>query len=307
MKKLMVLLLGFAALVFANHAFAGSELALIGKKGDQHWNKLVAEYKQQNKFVDHSGTKAIVGNFARYQGKVKQFPRFEFNDFVTDKNGDKYFYSDNKGTLNFFVIKHNKRINEKLQVLSSALGSLKGDWQVLGTIEDAYTWWGDIVLMDMIAMRIPGKACVVVNNGEATLIGQDILDKAMAEREKSSKDGIPKNLTSVPSGLDAETVAKLFFYVSSVEKNQEVWKDLLVPYALGNNKSLKGRSKSWWRNLTTKNREYFFVRENPGRVRKPGEKCFMFQIKANGKNIGTAKPTMLTQVNGEWKVRSAVP
>ena len=103
MKKLMVLLLGFAALVFANHAFAGSELALIGKKGDRHWNKLVVEYKQQNKFVDHSGTKAIVGNFARYQGKVKQFPRFEFNDFVTDKNGDKYFYSDNKGTLNFFV------------------------------------------------------------------------------------------------------------------------------------------------------------------------------------------------------------
>jgi hypothetical protein len=96
-----------------------------------------------------------------------------------------------------------------------------------------------------------------------------------------------------------------FFVIGSIEKNDQVWVQLLSKDALNNDGSMRGRSKSWWRNLSTKNRQYFFVRENPKRVSGDNKKCYMFQIKQDGKNLGSAKPCILIRENGEWKVQSA--
>jgi uncharacterized protein (DUF2164 family) len=279
----------------------------IGKKGDAQWNHLIKTHKGNGQYVDVNNPAIIVKNFERYLGKYKQFPKINFADFITDRNGEKYYYYGVKGSIDLYVIKHDQRINDKLIMLSNGLGSLQGEWEVLGVIDDAFRWWGNVVLMKVVAMRIPGKACVVIEENKIKLVGEDLFNKFLTGQEADAYKGLPKNLNSIPKGLDPATVAKLFFYIGSVEKNDQTWIQLLSKDALNNDGSMAGRAKSWWRSLSTKNREYFFVRENPNRVSGDNKKCYMFQIKQKGKNLGSAKPCILIRENGEWKIKSANP
>lgn len=286
---------------------AENPLSEIGKQGDVKWKELVNNYKNNGQYVDANNPAIIVKNFEKYQGKYKQFPKINFSDFVTDRNGQKYYYYGVKGSIDLYVIKHDQRINDKLIMLSNGLGSLKGEWEVLGVIDDAFRWWGNVVLMKVVAMRIPGKACVIIDEKKINLVGEDLFNDFLAGKEKDANEGLPKNLKSIPKGLDPVTVAKLFFYIGSVEKNDQVWVQLLSKEALNSDGSMRGRAKSWWRSLSTKNRQYFFVRENPDRVSGADKKCYMFQIKQEGENLGTAKPCILIQENGEWKIQNANP
>ncbi|MCP3924361.1 MAG: hypothetical protein GY714_17435 [Desulfobacterales bacterium] len=301
MKKIIYLLLCFM-LIYFSPVFAGSDaLSKIGKEGDKKWNEIIQSYKSKGNFVENKSAREITRNFKKYQGKITRFPKIDFSDMITDRKGNRYYYYGEKGSTDLFVVKYNMRINSKLQILSAAMGSLKGDWEIIGKIDDAYTWWGNVVHLDVVAIRIKGSVCATVKNNKVTLVGEEIMNAELAKKEKDAYSGIPKKLTSIPDGLDPLTVAKLFFYVGSVEKNKPVWSQLLAERSQG------ASSRSWWRIFNKYEREYFFVRENPKRANKPGAKCYMFQIKSKGKNMGTAKPCILVKEAGQWKIRSAYP
>lgn len=302
--KLLFSLALVAILVFP--ILADDAAKKIGELGDEEWNKIIQEYKDNNKYTDLHSTNVLVANFKNYQGKLMLFPKINFEDFVTDKDSNKYYYYGEKNTFAFYVIKYNNEITSKLQKLSYVFGKLGDtDWEVIGTVEDAYEWWGNIVLMDIKALRIPGKACAVVNDGKVTLVGEDLIDQELAKKEKESSGDIPKNLKSIPKGLDPLMIAKLFFHISSIEKNENVWDQLLSSECFYNGQAT-GKVTSWWRNLTTKNRTYFYVREDKDRSTND-TKVYYFQIKENGENVSTPKPTTIIKEKGEWKVDSATP
>jgi hypothetical protein len=223
-KFTKMLLAGVAfALFFILDANAQSA-ADIGAQGDLQWKQLIDAYTKQKLYVEYASAKTIVKVFENFQGKYMLFPEIVFEDFVTDKDGKKYYYYGQKNTVDFYVIEHNPAINTKLQQLYQAFNLSGGKWEVLGSIEDAYRWWGNVVLMKMKAMRIAGVVCILINDdGSLTMVGQDVYDKLMAAKEADQFSDVPKNLKAIPKGLEPLKVAKLYLYLGSVEINQDLW------------------------------------------------------------------------------------
>ena len=289
-------------LMVLNTAVCACVSQQIGEAGDRAWSDLLEGYGASREVLDSMPAAKIVAGFETYQHRIMRFPGFDFSRFVTDKFNQKYYYHGERSLFDFVVIKNNEAINDKLRKLSSVVGPL-GDqgWEVLGEIEEAYTWWGNVVLMSMVAMRVPGKACVIVDNGEVRLVGETLMEDFLSRRENEAGVGIPMNLANVPQGLAPVVVAKLFFHTSSVEKNRDVWDHLLTADARN-----ARRADSWWRNLTTMDRQYIFIRENQARS-TDSEKMYLFQIKKDGKALGNPKPVKVVKEDGEWKVQSATP
>jgi hypothetical protein len=62
---------------------------------------------------------------------------------------------------------------------AAVFGAEKGTYEVLGTITDAYSWWGDVVLMEIKALRKVGQLCVVITDDQAILIGEELIQKEL--------------------------------------------------------------------------------------------------------------------------------
>jgi hypothetical protein len=278
----------------------------IAKAGDDAWNNLIAQYKKDSRWADPVSANVVVNNFGRYNGKIMMFPAIDFGDFLTDKDGNKYYWYGEKNSMNIFVIKYHSGIQDKLYALNNGLGNMGGKYEVLGKIVDAWDWWGNVVLMEVTAMRVQKRACVIMQNDIPVLAGQDIFDKYMAGQAANWTAGIPQNATSVPQNLEAEAVAKWFLYYGSVKKNQTIWNQLcsVQENAISASGTLQAKGQSWWRMISMADREYYFVRADPSRD-TPTTKYFMYQIRQNGQDLGVAKPMIVTkEAAGQWRVSS---
>jgi hypothetical protein len=278
----------------------------IAKAGDAAWDKLVAQIKKESRWANPVSASVVVNDFSSYEGETMLFPAIDFSDFIVDREGNKYYWYGEKNSNNVFVIKYNDGIQDILYKLNNALGNSSGRYEVLGTIVDAYSWWGDVVLMDVSAMRVKNRACIIIQNDKPVLAGQDIFDKYMAKQAANWTAGIPQNATTVPQNLEPEAVAKWFLFYGSVKKNSVIWNQLcsVQENAISGAGSLQAKGQSWWRMISMPNREYYFVRADPGRD-TPNSRTFMYQIRQDGQDIGVAKPmTVIKENTGQWKVSS---
>jgi len=268
----------------------------IAKAGDDAWNNLIAQYKRESRWADPVSANVVVNNFLRYDKKIMQFPAIDFGDFITDPEGNKYYWYGEKNSMNVFVIKYNPGIQDKLYALNNGLGNMGGKYEVLGVIVDAWDLWGNVVLMEVVAMRVQKRACILIKDDVPVLAGQDIFDRYMAGQAANWTAGIPQNATSVPPNLEAEAVAKWFLYYGSVKKNQTIWNQLcsVQENAISAAGALQAKGQSWWRMISMTDREYYFVRADPSRD-TPTTKYFMYQIRQNGQDLGVAKPMAVTK------------
>ncbi|MDR1058069.1 MAG: hypothetical protein LBL43_00850 [Treponema sp.] len=278
----------------------------IAKAGDDAWNNLVNQYKKEGKWADLVSANVVVNNFGRYTGKAMLFPAIDFGDFITDRDGARYYWYGEKNNLNMFIIKYHDGIQDQLYKLNNGLGNYRGNYEVLGTIVDAWEWWGNVVLMEVNAVRVQNRACILMQNGGPVLAGQNIFDRYMAEQAANWTAGIPQNAASVPQNLEPEMVAKWFLYYGSAKKNSALWNQLCSAQenAISGSGTLTAKGESWWRMISMANREYYYVRADPGRD-TPASRVYMYQIRQDGKDVGAAKPmTVIKESTGQWKVSS---
>jgi hypothetical protein len=278
----------------------------IARAGDTAWDNLAAQYKRDSLWVDPVSANIVVNNFSRYEKKVMLFPAIDFGDFITDRDGNKYYWYGEKNSNNIFIIKYNDGIQDLLYKLNNGLGNMSGRYEVLGTIVDAYRWWGNVVLMDVTAMRVQNRACVIIQNNKPVLAGQDIFDRYLADQAANWTAGIPQNAASVPQNLEPEAVAKWFLFYGSVKKDSAIWNQLcsVQENAISGSGALQAKGQSWWRMISMANREYYFVRSDSSRD-TPSSRIFMYQIRQDGQDVGVAKPmTVIKENNGQWKVSS---
>ncbi len=156
--------------------------------------------------------------------------------------------------------------------------------------------------MDIQAVRVTGKATVKLNGNTLEFVSEDLIDQAMDNKAAAGLGDVPKNLQSIPSGLDARTVADLYFQIGSVEKNKDVWLQLLGSDNFYGSKPER-RVDSWWRTLETNNRTFFFVRIAEDSTTR---KKYFYQIRDNGNDLGSPKPITIILEDGEWKVKSGI-
>jgi hypothetical protein len=278
----------------------------IASAGDTAWNNLISRYRTEGRWADAVSANVVVNNFSRYEGKIMRFPAIDFSDFVTDREGNRYYWYGERNSLNMFVIRYHDGIMDHLRKLNNGLGNYSGSYEVLGTIVDAWRWWGNVVQMDVNAVRVQNRACIVMQNGAPVLVGQEIFDRHMAQQAASWTTGIPPNATSVPQNLEPEMVAKWFLYYGSVNKVSAIWNQLcsVEENAISATGTLTARGESWWRMLIMANREYYFVRADPARD-TPASKVYMYQIRIDGQDVGVARPmTVVRESSGQWKVSS---
>ncbi|MDR2499834.1 MAG: hypothetical protein LBD37_01980 [Treponema sp.] len=278
----------------------------IAKAGDNAWNNLVNQYKNNDRWAEPVSANVVVKNFSRYKGKAMLFPAIDFGDFITDRDGNRYYWYGEKNSLNLFIIKYHDGIQDQLYKLNNGLGNYKGNYEVLGTIVDAWEWWGNVVLMDVSAVRVQNSACILIQNNKPALAGEDIFKRYMAEQAANWTTGIPQNASSVPQNLTPEMAAKWFLYYGSVKKNADVWKQLcsVQEDAISSSGTLSSKGESWWRMISMANREYYYVRADPNRD-TPASKVYMYQIRQNGQDAGAAKPmTVVKEKTGQWRVSS---
>jgi hypothetical protein len=289
-----------ALFVFADPA---GEIASVGNTA---WDNLINQYRRDSLWVDPVSANVVVNNFSRYEGKFMLFPAIDFSDFITDREGNRYYWYGERNSLNIFIIKYNDGIQDILYKLNNGLGNMGGHYEVVGSIVDAWEWWGNVVLMEVTAIRLQNRACVLIQNGRAVLAGQDIFDRYMAEQSANWTAGIPQNAASVPNNLEPEMVAKWFLYYGSNKKDQAVWNQLcsVQEEAISANGTLTAKGQSWWRMISMANREYYFVRADPGRD-TPASRVFMYQIRQDGQDAGAARPMTVTrESSGQWRVSS---
>lgn len=275
----------------------------IAQQGDAAWEELLKNPKDGALIDPPLTAHTIAANFEQYKGSFMLFPEFTFEDFMTDRNGEKYYFYGETESDGFFVIKYDNRITDMLQKYSYAMGPVGDEnWELLGSIEEVFTWWGDIVLMEIKAVRIKSKAAVIQEKGKLSFVAQDLIDKFMDEKAAAGLGDVPRKLTSIPSGLDARTVADLYFQISSKEDNKDVWLDLL-----SSNNFYAGRPErrvdSWWNGLTKANRTFFYVRTATD---TETTKKYFYQIRENGKDVGSPKPMTLVLEDNEWKIKSGI-
>jgi hypothetical protein len=278
----------------------------IAQAGDAAWNNLVNGYKNRGQWAEPVSANVVVNNFGRYEGKVMLFPAIDFGDFITDRDGNRYYWYGEKNSLNLFVIKYHDGIQDQLYKLNNGLGNYRGNYEVLGTVVDAWEWWGNVVYMEVSAVRVQNRACIVMQNDRPALAGQDIFDRYLAEQAANWTAGIPQNATSVPQNLEPEMAAKWFLYYGSVKKDQALWKQLcsVQENAVSGSGTLTAMGESWWRMISMANREYYYVRSDPGRD-TPVSRVYMYQIRLDGQDVGVARPMTVTrESSGQWRVSS---
>ena len=301
MKHILILLTCIISLAASLHS--ADLKSQIGQRGDAAWENLLKNPRDGYLIDPPLSAHTIASDFDQYMGNLMLFPEFSFDDFMTDRNGEKYYYYGEKESDGFFVIKYDNRITEMLRKYSYAMGPVgEESWELLGSIEEVYSWWGDIVLMDIKAVRIRSRATVILEDGDLNFVAQDLIDRFMDEKAAAGLGDLPQNLTSIPSGLDPKTVADLYFHIASKEQNKEVWLELLSPYNFYNGKPER-RVDSWWNGLTKPDRTFFYVRTATDEAKT---KKYFYQIRENGNDVGSPKPITIVLEDNEWKVKSGI-
>jgi hypothetical protein len=283
--------------------FAGDLKQQIGQKGDEAWEALL-KTPDDGPFIDPPlSAHEIAANLGEYKNNLMLFPEFSFDEFVTDRNGNKYYYSGEDASGGLFLIKYDNRITDMLQKYTYAMGSAgEENWQMIGSIKEVFTWWGDVVLMEIKALRIESKVAVILEGDSLNFVAEELLDQYMDEKAAAGLGDVPKNLSSIPDGLDPRTVADLYFQVSSAENNKDVWLQLLNSDNFYGGKPER-RVDTYWNNLTKEGRSFFFVRIATDEATT---KKYFYQIRENGVDVGSPKPLTVVLENGEWKVKSGI-
>jgi len=155
----------------------------IAKAGDDAWNSLVAQYRSESRLIDPVSANAVVNSFTRYEKKAMLFPSVDFTDFFIDPEGNKYYWYGDKNNLNIFIIKYDQSIQDKINALNNAFGNMGGKFEALGMIVDAWDLWGDVVYVEMLAMRVKNRACILIKNDAPVLAGQDIFDSYVKQQK----------------------------------------------------------------------------------------------------------------------------
>ncbi len=306
MRKFFLIIL---CMIFIVQGFIYSDnKKKIGELGDKAWESLINKYKNEGKYADLTKSSNIVRSFKDYEGKLMKFPKVNFHNTITDKYNKRYYYYGEKNSLDYYVVRYNNEIRDIITELTYIFGSLTGDYEILGVVEDAYTWWGNVVLMDIRAIRKSGQVCILIENGKAKLVGKELVDAEMKNKEQKSSKGIPQNLKSIPKGLDPLTVAKLYFHIGSIEKNYKVWLDLLSDELFSSDrKYTKSQVDSWWKTFSSSNNKtYFYVREDKDKSTKD-KRRYYFQRVVDRKNERDPFPITVILEKGEWKVLSTLP
>ena len=301
MKQLLTIAL-FTTLVLSMN-YSDDYKAQIARKSDDAWEDLMQNSRDGFLIDPPLNAKTINANFGQYKDALMLFPDFSFDDFVTDRRlGDKYYYSFDAND-GLFVIKYDNRITDMLREYSYAMGPVgNANWELLGQIKEAYDWWGDVVLMEIKAVRVRGKASVIREGNDLIFPAKDLIDAFMDEKASAGTGDIPLNLTSIPSGLDPRTVAELYFQIASREHNRDVWTDLLSSNNFYRGKPER-RVDTWWNNLNKDGRTFFYVRTATD---EDTTKKYFYQIRENGNDIGSPKPITLVLEDNEWKVKSGI-
>ena len=89
MKRLIIFTLCLFVLIASINADIRQE---IGTKGDAAWNELMKKGHEGPVIDPPLSAKTIAANFRQYKGSLMRFPEFSFDDFVTDRNGEKYYF-----------------------------------------------------------------------------------------------------------------------------------------------------------------------------------------------------------------------
>ncbi len=64
------------------------------------------------------------------------FPNFIFVKFITDKKGNKYYYSRSKSSTDLFIIKYNEERRTKFKRFFYVIGGLGEEgWEFIGEIK----------------------------------------------------------------------------------------------------------------------------------------------------------------------------
>lgn len=299
MKRVLILFLYLTAVTMS--LFSTDYKEEIGIKGDAAWESLLQQTGNGDLISPPLSARTIASNFQDYKGDLMVFPEFSFDDFITDRNSEKYYYFGEDQENGLFVIKYDNRITDMLRRYSYAMGPVGTDnWELLGSIEEVYTWWGDIVLMEIKAVRIKSKATVILENGSFNIVGDELIEQFIEEQMASGSVDLPQNLTSIPSGLDPRTVADLYVHIANQEGNKEVWLQLLSSYNFYGGKPER-RVDTWWNNLRNENRTFFFLRIATDEAQT---KKYFYQIRENGNDVGSPKPITLELEDSQWKVKS---
>jgi hypothetical protein len=302
MKTRQFILAAFFLVGALGFVFSDDTAKKIADKGEAEWQNLITDLKAKNLFIENVSAKTLVADFAKYKGSAMIFPKIDFSKTYTDRNGKQYFYCS-EPDFDGFVIEYNRGITDKIRKYSYIVGGLSSEnWQLLGSVENFYDWWGNVVFLKIKAIRVPGQITAVIDNDEIKFIGEDLLELKLADLAKDPFSDVPKKLKNIPAGLDSLIVAKLFYYLCIVEDNQAVWEKLLTKDNFYRDK-LDTAAKSWWKTMK-KNESYFYVRLDR---EDANQKRYYFQAVKDGKNLGTPKPITVTKEAGEWKVSSATP
>ncbi len=110
------------------------------------------------------------------------------------------------------------------------------------------------------------------------------------------------NNRSIPAGLDPLTVSRLYYYIGTIKKDQELWKQLLT------DDWSEAAIRSTWRLLakTEQEEEWSYYYLNTAED-EPNEKKYFFQRQLNGIDNGTPRPIRVVKQNGEWRVSFGNP
>ncbi len=301
------------------YALPGYLERTIAARSEEFWQERIAAYTRQDLYIDHANAALLTKNRSAVKGKYLIFPELQFARSFTDKRDNEYYYYHVPHSLNVFVIKYKKDINEKPVRYTTVVGNVSDvQCQFLGKITDAFiTEHGTdteigavignvsageshVIMMDITCVRLIGKAVVYIDRDGAHLIGEELITEKLSILEQNRYKGIPKQVTSLPERLPPLTVAKLFFYSSSEEKNRGLWTQCISDSVI----SSSDLPRLWWYRLSSMGTTCFYVRTA---VDAETNKEYFFQAKQDGSYLNEPKSVSVILEQGEWKVSSVIP
>ncbi len=277
-------------------------LEQIVEQGNDAWEKFMEEAQEANKFPDGiPPASAMARNFNVYKGKYMPFKDIDFGRTTTDKDGKRYYASENP-SYKGFVLQFSTELQKKMQQYSALLGNIGADdWEIIGEVYDVYTWWFNYIYVKLVGLRVKDKftAFFKEEDGDAKVefVGEDLLIEQLEQLEGSASD-VPSGLTELPAEADPILICKLFYHLSIVEDNFELWSKLF-------NKTNQGRAsmlKSLYNGVRKNERVYFHVST---KIDEENKKKYFFQMKVDGEYTGSPKPINLEKEQGEWRISSA--
>ncbi len=277
-------------------------LEQIVEQGNEAWGKFMEEAQESNKFPDGiPPAHAMARNFDVYKGKYIPFKDIDFSRTTTDKDGKRYYASENPNYKGF-VLQFSSELQKKIQQYSALLGNIGADdWEIIGEVYDVYTWWFNYIYVKLVGLRVKDKFTAFFteedDDAKVEFVGENLLIEQLENLEGSASD-VPSGLSELPAEADPILICKLFYHLSIVEDNFELWSKLF-------NKTNQGRAsmlKSLYNGVRKNERVYFHVSTQ---IDEENKKKYFFQMKVDGEYTGSPKPINIEKDQGEWRISSA--